>query len=409
MSKQEKFLHTVNDGVLFMLAFSIPFEYWSVVGFDAGASTVKVITIAYLVTSMPLFRSRFRITSVKDVLWPFVFFLVIQLISSVVELRPGHGFDDLFNVRLVQLLIMFVVVVNHLTYTAGLSTKVVGVFVLGMTVMGLLHQFGYAVDSSSLSVRSRITLFGENPNDIGMKAALALVMILSIVLERGINWFALKMAFASMFFPIVALLVGAGSRGAFLMMIAGSGLLLLLLQGRGRGYKMFAFGFAVVTVLYIVELVISNEMYATRLNRTFQEGDIGREEIWKSAWSIFLDNPVLGTGRARFLEIMELNLGQARPAHNLLLEVLATAGLLGGVFYMLHFGRIYKHAVMRYLESKVSLYVVLLVMLSAHMAKAGGAMTSVYCWFLLAVVLGASMDMGSEDLRLGDELVRATN
>jgi O-antigen ligase len=80
--------------------------------------------------------------------------------------------------------------------------------------------------------------------------------------------------------------------------------------------------------------------------------DVGRIEIWRTAWAIFRSSPIVGTGPGTFgiafremispayVIVRHSTLAAADHAHNELLQVLATTGIVGALAYLLVAGHL---------------------------------------------------------------------
>ena len=102
---------------------------------------------------------------------------------------------------------------------------------------------------------------------------------------------------------------------------------------------------AVLAAALLLAALAAGAIY-NRFNYRNKAAESTRVEIWKAAWAVFQENPIVGTGPDTFeLEFRrrksEAHVRKARSsmeyqahAHNDVLEVLATTGLLGGAAYL---------------------------------------------------------------------------
>lgn len=168
-----------------------------------------------------------------------------------------------------------------------------------------------------------------SPVDLG--ALLALAMPLSLDrLSAGMSFSAAIPALA-----IAAGIVATGSRGAMAGAAAGSAAYWLLTRRRDAPGRLPA----------VLALAMAAAAAAWALHRpNASASDIGRREVWKTAWAVFMENPWIGAGPDGFEDafrrlrteafVTAIGSGhyQAYP-HNDILQVLAGLGLLGAAAY----------------------------------------------------------------------------
>ncbi len=196
---------------------------------------------------------------------------------------------------------------------------------------------------------------------VGSVHALFAVLLLDRALAPrsggvAVSWPFLCAALAS---ALVVLL--AGSRGGYLA-LAGLLVVWALLRLPPRKTLLFVAGLAACAVLVYgaidrvrdrVDEAVRDVVLYTEIDQTTDSPDTlpsqgQRLEMWKAAWMMFKENPVLGVGRHRYTEVAE---GYARAGlvhpdaaahahpHNAYLEMAASKGAVGlGVFLAMLFG-----------------------------------------------------------------------
>jgi O-antigen ligase len=114
-------------------------------------------------------------------------------------------------------------------------------------------------------------------------------------------------------------LFGIGSRGPVLGVVVG--LLTWALMSSGRSSRQM---FSVVVLLTVAAYLAIRLAPAASTDRLFDYEDIKRLDLWRSAYNLYLDRPLLGVGWGQY----SVNALQVYP-HNLFLEVAAELGTLG--------------------------------------------------------------------------------
>jgi O-antigen ligase len=143
----------------------------------------------------------------------------------------------------------------------------------------------------------------------------------------------------------VALLIATGSRGEFILLIAGSAMYLWLFRNRLGPIRAISFAVAGTAVLAIAALfIVALTPFGTlfdRLSRTQLEGGVPdtREQVWPDTWKEIVKSPIVGHGpRFRFANEHR---GEVHPGHtymnyphNLYLFLLYTVGIPGLVLFL---------------------------------------------------------------------------
>lgn len=176
------------------------------------------------------------------------------------------------------------------------------------------------------------------------------------LLEKGIR---AKHKIFSIVTMSISLIVGAMtvSRSFYLCLILVF-FLFLLFRSKGRELSKFGIAFVILIVIAIVVFTQADivdklfESLQLRMDAGVEKGTGGRTDIWKSCIAYLLDNPIrllFGSGATNYKLIGEArNEMFSAGAHNLILDLLMSWGILGFVTLMAVFGS----ALKRIIESK---------------------------------------------------------
>ncbi len=165
--------------------------------------------------------------------------------------------------------------------------------------------------SETLYGRSGI---GESTLGPAYVAAGGLIAAVTAWGERYLDWRSAVPAVALTGPAVMAI----GSRGPLLSAVGGIAAWTLM-RGLPRRRSALAGAALGVTILLGVR-----EAPDESLSRLFLYEDAARESLWATAWSTFLEHPILGVGWGDFATVS----GSEYP-HNAMLEVAAELGLLG--------------------------------------------------------------------------------
>ncbi len=377
----------INNFFLYLFVFSIVFEYWNPFGLGGVFSIAKMATILYIITSLPFLNERLSLHKIKIFVVPITLYLLLEILSSLRFIIHVNSFSDILPVRIVKYLFLLVFIVNHLMRHPFLLTKILKVYIYSAITLSILFSFGIGIEETEKV--SRLVLFGENPNGIGLKAALALLMILSLILEKYDITKVEKIIFIIGTFPLTALVVATASRGAILVLFAGAAIMLLLLK-KNVLVKVPILALAAIIGSYLLAFVLSDELMYARIQLTLEDGNTGRNDLWEASFNIFMDHPIIGVGRAGFKPLMEEYYGSAMGAHNAFLEILASTGIIGFIIFMVFYLNLFKYAVKNYINQKKTLFLLLFLAMTLHLFKAGGVLTQTFTWFIFALIIGAT-------------------
>lgn len=379
---------TFNDYALYLLVFSVTFENWNPFGLQGVFSITKMTTILYLISSIGVISKRVSLKYMSYYIYPLILYIIIESVSSLINLKYIQSFYDITSFKVLQLILFMIIISNHLIEKPHLILKVLNIYVYSIALLSFLFLMGIGIDSEYTDLTSRLSLFGENPNAIGVKGAIALMIIFSLILEGKIN-LLLKIIFSFFSISIIAMISGTASRGAFILVFLG-GLITVLLQKSTFKVKFFSIIASIFIGMLIWQYFLSNEVLLKRLLETTEEGNTGRNELWEAGMNIFYDNPIVGVGRSGFLNEMKIYYGLPMDTHNIFIALLATTGIMGFLFFIIFFLRIWKFAYYNYKHSKSILFLIVLVIITFHMSKAGGILTQIFPWFIFSIVIGAT-------------------
>ena len=236
-----------------------------------------------------------------------------------------------------QLLIYFGVATNLLA--CGMRETVVRVLavssILSCFVAFVQRAGGFDLGFIHIGAAHRVSSTLYSMTFAGILAQLAVFYAATLIARIGLRERLLYGAAAAL--QMVALLLTM-TRGAWLAALAGFGALVLLVRSRTL---------LVAAALVVVALMAFTFVYSDDEGRTLSIQALfssspdrnvhTRIELWKTAWQLFLDNPILGVGMGDYsIEAKKMLAGTEgvltmSDSHNVPLHILATRGLVGFV------------------------------------------------------------------------------
>ena len=241
----------------------------------------------------------------------------------------------------------------------------------------------------------RLLLFGENPNVMGAKAALAFL----ITISKLINNFSIKRSIIiiPICIPFISLTAMSGSRGAFVSMFLGLAVLLFFRKtGVLNKWALIVFG-VLASGMLITYLLETNPVMAERLLTTVETGDMGRNVLWEAAVNVIKDHIIIGAGFEGVKPRMYAYSGAYMNPHNIFLYVYIASGLPGIILFVTFLTRLTKLLFRHYKKYGDSLNLVLFVIVIFNMSKHGGSIGKTLFWFIFAVLIGSTAQIMSRD------------
>ncbi len=342
-------LNPVLRWTFVLLVFSIPFELPErSFAIEIPTITASVFLLATLLQPRACYARR-----PTALLW-FVIYLYAFVVAAAWNGRNAVA-TDLNNasywgqVGKLFLLILQGVLVFWAAYNLLASRPVARTALLTLAgaclARALLPLLGIARTTHVIwGGGTRVTAFGQNANNSAMILAAGFIALLGLQYgaERALppvrpRWLA---------WPAIALLgvsvVDTGSRGGLVALVAG---LVTFMFGTTRSLWV-SVRHALVAAVAIGLIIVASyqsDVMRRRFEETVESGSLaGRERIYPTLWAMFEEHPVLGWGPVNNKYELGIRLDERlfprRDAHNLVLEVLTSTGLVGTVPFLVGLG-----------------------------------------------------------------------
>lgn len=295
----------------------------------------------------------------------FGLFLIVISLATIFGVSPYHSFWSNFErmeglVTSIHLFVLFLIASTVLrTRQDWLTLFYVSV---GSTILisfyGLMERAGTIVPGGSVgSTGGAARIFSTFGNPIYLATYLLLHFFILAYLASDVRSWGLRLAAGAIGIFELYIFFAAGTRGAILGLMAGAGLSLsaLLLAARNTILRWGALGviflgLAGVGFFYSIRdsaFVDSRPLLNRLVEFNIASATVqSRFAIWEMAWEGFKERPVLGWGQENFIipyaKYYDLHLYGNEPwfdrVHNMFLEWLVAAGVLGFLAYVVLFG-----------------------------------------------------------------------
>ncbi|HJQ67364.1 MAG TPA: O-antigen ligase family protein [Blastocatellia bacterium] len=357
----------ITVGLLVMVAFTAlafgTVEPWSIAVFELG------VTVLLLLWAVKAVSDRRLKINVPSVALPLILFVALGLIECVSFTAADGSRSSLSMdveatrstvIVLIILLASFIIAANFFASRERLGTLASFLIIFGvaLSLFGLLQYFASETYIYGFRPMKKNQGFGPfiNRNHFAGYMEMLIPVPLSLIVARAVH----KQSWV--FYGFAAAIMGLGvvtslSRGGILSLMAG--LLFIAAassllrknrppkgfeQGRSASIvKRFAAVAAVAATIIVgvvwigAEDVIRRTAETVDQARSSEEAYSSRKWIWKDTWKMVLAYPVLGVGIGAYETVFPAfaSGGESRVrvdfAHNDYLQVLADAGIVGGL------------------------------------------------------------------------------
>ncbi|MGA8043620.1 MAG: O-antigen ligase family protein [Terracidiphilus sp.] len=371
-------MQRIAKGLLFLFAFTVPWEYSLDLG-EPWGNVARVAGLILVLAAIPAALARRWIRKPDTVQWlTLALFLwlcctafwTLDIQATLERLR-----GDAQEMMIVWLVWEFCEDERDLRSLLGAALAGSWVLVL-LTIADALSTHG--VDAGQI----RFAPIGQDPNDVARFLDFGFPMA-AWMLTRDGRWLSRLLAFG--YFPagLGAVLLTA-SRGGFLaavVALTGSGVLLL----RNHFRAMVWGGLALPLMAGAIWFAIPHptlERLAT-IPDQLQGGDLNqRLNIWDAGWRGFLQTPMLGHGAGTFVTAAGLATGDT--AHNTILSLLVEGGLVSFALALAIFVVLMREALQTEGSLRLALFTILAVWAVASLV--GTLIESRMTWLLFGMM-----------------------
>jgi len=306
----------------------------------------------YLLMLAAITRPRICLSRPPGAFWWFALYLLSYglLTIPLEEKYQALAIGRIFSFA--QLLVLFWIS-HNLLYHEQVLDGFLGALVAGTATLAALLLTGIGATEDFSEGVPRVTVLGENWNELGMCFVMGLLCLIGLFARRGRKGLFSLQALLLMYGLVGAVLcllatalLLTGSRAAVLSLVCGL-MMMIIMEGKTLRAKIRS-GLVVLSVLGIL---LGLKACSSDLGSAFYRGHLLegskeelRDKLYREAWAMFLESPMQGAGPVRYTYQLSDWTGytqynafgrQEIPAHNLALAVLAETGLIGFTPYFL--------------------------------------------------------------------------
>ncbi len=374
---------------------SLPFEAALLLGGEGYFSISRLL--GYVFIGFALLEPRMSFRKPPGALWWFAVYVGLYVFMGLYQ--AWVYWPEIFStiIRLIQFLVLLWLGYNMLQQDQTVKRVLWG-FGLSCVVVGGLLVGGVGTHHVHRAV-GRETVFSQGPNTIAGIIALGGVTLIGMAYGKASARRMTKFVAWAGFFILTLAITRTGSRGALVELGAG---LMTLLASRGSVRTRMRNAVIVILAFSVcLWVTISSAVTASRWESTIEQGDMaGRQRIFRAAWVMFEEKPILGWGPAT--NYYELGVRVNRPkrdTHNLLLWLLTEQGIVGTIPFCVGLALCVR-AAWRARKGVQGPLPLALVAASLTVNLSGTYHLTKSFWLILAYALASEMDLRKRRVRL---------
>ena len=349
----------------------------------AGNSVPKIVSYLLIFVSLFDYKRTFNLVIFKNYLLPLFGFLGMVLFSVLLNYSGNTGWTNIL-MQIVNNVFFFWILINILNGRKQTINNMILALNAGVLIMVLLYALGLGTTFDS---EGRLSLFGENPNKIGLLSVICILYIITYVFEvlKKKSWYHyLPLLFLIPLFGIVA---SVGSRVTFIGLVFTLSLFFLFKKNVNFPEKIGIIILGIFFITFVYNYFMSFELLQTRMFRFYEEQDLaGRDKIWDIILPEILSNPLFGLGINGYTELISKQFSKFFSPHNVFIEVLIYSGFTGLVMFLIFLFRIFITSYQIFKYNFYS-YPVLVFMFFIFVYLSGQGLAVKFIWIFYAYIL----------------------
>ena len=363
---------------LYTYAFFINFQELKILNLDF-ISIPKISALLYIIIFLPNLKI-VNVKSCKRFLMPiYLFFIILTTINLINLNNSSLNFIDF---TMLQNIILFTFLIFHGQKDLYAIKKAVLFLCFGTFLLAIFgyFQIGTSIDEYSLNevIGTRVTLFGDNSNIIGIRMSISIIILVSFFYHNLFFKNKLKYLFLIPLPLMIFSIAEGGSRLAFVSFFISILVFFYLQKSRNLYGKIVMFLIFVSCLVLLYNFFITYEFLVYRLLGTLFLGEYsGRDESLILLLEIINSNTLFGIGQTGY-ETYTIG-----SPHNVIIEVLIYTGLFGLIFYLNFLIKIFKGAI-NVFKSQGNITLILLLIPISGLILTGQILDSKLIWFIFA-------------------------
>lgn len=397
--------NTLDDYILWVVLFLSFFGYYALLlllfNFDLYRFSRSITVPVRIATNILIgiwFIRNYKLIRVRWQLLVFLLFISIYLFRIIIDFNNGRSLYTTYDILLYHLFLFSVIpfiffsslnlrtikykVIVNSFFTSGLIFSLICILVYGR-FFGRVSRLGTGKDTADAVI---------NPLTLSYCAALIIVGTIFYLLHNKSSKFIKIISIVSIILALVPLYLGASRGSVFAIIIP----FLIMFFSETR----ISFQTKVKRSLYLIIFVallvyldrLSGSGLLDRVLSTQSDIEQGNSEairltIWKTAWNQFMNNPFFGD---------KLQVGnQYYYAHNILIEVLQSLGIIGFVPFIILIINSMKITLNIFKNHKRYIWIsVIFIQAFVQHLFSGNLATAIWFWVSMGILIGLDRSFG---------------
>ena len=381
----------VRKLIFYLYCFSINFEFWAPLPY---ISVSKFFGFLYIVSILPNLGFFLNIKPIKNIALPIIIYLGIQTFMSLINI---NSYDRIFiDFSTISCFLIFIVSIKHCSIDSNLIENGLISFSIG----ALILAFSFFLDIGVQYYDGRVLIFGDNPNRVGIKISVSLIIITMLIIKKKRFTLLFRMFLIVLIPFMLFVIIKTGSRTSigiiFLSILAG----IIFYDSKYFIGKVLIITLGVILFYQFYNIILENESLVYRIEKTIKYQDLsGRKQLWEKSFELIKSNVLLGKGSTGYSEWMIRNFmfdqrGNPQVAHNAIIQILTYTGIVGLLFYSIFWARLFKLGIQDFIRKKnltslLFIIVILSMILVSHVLHAKTP------WLLYSYLATTKLKLGS--------------
>ena len=377
-------IEKIHNIILYCFVFLFHFEFWNVLGTYEYGSITKFVGYLFFLFALRDIKRFFAFKWLAPFLLPVFFFILLLTLISLFYQSTYSQNVSIFDYQTFQCIIMFWIICNYLRNNPKIIYNTLFFYLLGAITSGCLFYFGIGISINS----GRLSIFGDNPNAIGIRMSISILILLSLVFENHIITKKKPYGLLASLPLLLPVLVASGSRTALASFAIGLIAFIIFIKMR-TWFKIYFLVFSISSVFILFLYFAESDLIKSRVQSSLEQKDTaGRIEIWDTVLPIFYNSPILGVGLTGYAEVVVPVYGETTSPHNVYIEVLCYTGIVGFFVFLLFLFRIGKQSINNYRVNNLILTTTLLLMILIVFIAGHGLFDKTF-WYIYAVTVAS--------------------
>ena len=369
----------IQELSVLIFVFSINFETIKLFNIDFFISKVSILFLFFicLITNPKLFI----VKSFSKIIKPLIFYFL--LLTAINYHNVNSISSVFFDIPFFLNIILCILMVNISRKSPQLLEKSFLVFGVSTYILGLL----FILNIGATFQMERATMFGMNPNTLGVCCSLTILIFIKHILENKISNLIIKVLISLGIVLCFYTMISTVSRIGFLTLFFSSSIYLYLSENVSKKQKLFIRFFSLISILLIWFFFIRESFVIDRISNTIYNSDLSsRDLIWVKVLGMINDNYIWGIGETGYLSQIGLYFGESTSVHNVFLEVLCYTGIIGFIIFMIFLVRLFLRALYMKKKYNDTFQLIIFIYLLAIMFSAQ-IFEPKFAWILIAYII----------------------